>query len=263
MLKLILIFILIYIIYLKVVLHLSFDLKSFIRKGFKKKDNAYGLFAYCGKQGSGKTYSAFKFIIDRKLQTDCIIVTNVLSFQTFKNTIYFTDINDLIDWTISYCDKLPEDVSPNIVIFFDEIFTILEKGTKINKKILSFISQLRKRKIILSTTAQEWLEVNITFRRYVRYQIDAKMISMPFTNTAILINSVNDGEQLKWDKDQNEYIAPRLSTKISKGNLSIVQAYDTYETIGSRYFKYVPPIYRGLKITGFRYIPGNFILHRV
>ena len=37
-----------------------------------------------------------------------------------------------------------------------------------NKKILSFLSQLRKRKILF-ITAQEVVEINITFRRYCRF----------------------------------------------------------------------------------------------
>lgn len=183
--------------------------------------------------GKGKTYSAIKFCIDRKLSTNCIIFTNVKSFKVFSDTFFITDINVLIDTVIQYCDNLPPDTQPNIIIFFDEIFTVLEKGTKINSKILSFISQLRKRKIILITTAQEWLEINITFRRYVRFQIDCNMVSLPITNTAFLINAINDGEQLKWSNEENEYIAPRIQTKISKGNLSVIESYDTFETIST------------------------------
>lgn len=183
--------------------------------------------------GKGKTYSAVKFCIDRKLASNCTIITNVTSFNVFSDTIFITDINELIDFVISYCDNLPSSEQPNIIIFFDEIFTILEKGTKINKKILSFISQLRKRKIVFITTAQEWLEINITFRRYVRFQVDCNMLSFPIFHTAFIINSVNDGEQLKWSNDDNEYIAPRISTNISKGNLSIIESYDTFETIST------------------------------
>lgn len=192
-----------------------------------------GFLLIAENNGKGKTYSAVKFCIDRKLATNCIIYTNVTSFKVFSDTIYINDISKLIDTVIDYCDSLPPDTQPNIIIFFDEIFTVLEKGTKINSKILSFISQLRKRKIVFITTAQEWLEINVTFRRYVRFQIDCNMISFPITHSAIIINSVNDGEQLKWSNEDNEYIAPRISTNISKGNLSIIQSYDTFETIST------------------------------
>lgn len=179
----------------------------------------------------GKTYSAVKFCIDEKLRRNCIIVTNVTSFQVFSDTVYITDITELINYVLDYCSKLTPGEQPNILIFFDEIFTILEKGTRINKEILSFISQLRKRKIIFITTAQEWLEINVTFRRYVRYQIDCNMFSLPIFKTALLLNYINDGEQLKWSNEDNEYIAPRIATNFSKGNLSIIESYDTFETI--------------------------------
>lgn len=42
--------IIISIYYLKFVVKLSIDWKTLYRKGFKKIDNAFGLFAYCGKQ---------------------------------------------------------------------------------------------------------------------------------------------------------------------------------------------------------------------
>lgn len=221
--------------YFKFIVKLSIDWKTLYRKGFKKIDNAFGLFAYCGKQGKGKTYSALKFIIDWKLKTNGLIITNVRSFKLFSDTVFIDDIQDLINFVISFCDEWslnhPDTEPPNIIIFFDEIFTVLEKQTRISDDILSFISQLRKRKIVFITTAQEWLEINVTFRRYVRYQIDCNMFSLPIINTAFLLNYVNDGEQLKWNKDENEYTAPRISTKFSKGNKAVIESYDTFETI--------------------------------
>lgn len=192
---------------------------------------------YPVNNGHGKTYSAIKFCIDRKLQSNCLIITNVQSFKVFSDTVFITDIIDLINYVINYCDNLPHEQAPNIVIFFDEIFTILEKQTRINKDILSFLSQLRKRKIVFVTTAQEWLEINVTFRRYVRFQIDCNMVSFPILHTAFLVNAVNDGEQLKWSNEDNEYIAPRISTNIAKGNLSIIESYDTFETIQTKPLK--------------------------
>lgn len=184
------------------------------------------MFCYTGKQGKGKTYSAIKFLITQKLQHNYKILTNVKSFDIFSDTIYFQDINEIID----YCTQFKEN-DENVIIFFDEIFTILEKNTRINKKILSFLSQLRKRKIIFVTTAQEWSEINITFRRYVRFQISCNMFSMPIFKTAFVYNIINDGDQIRWDNDTQDFIAPRISANFSKGNESIIRSYDTYETI--------------------------------
>lgn len=176
--------------------------------------------------GKGKTYSAIKFLIERKSEKKYKILTNVKSFNVFEDTLYFENISDIIE----YCTQF-KDNDENVIIFFDEIFTILEKKTSINKQILSFISQLRKRHIIFITTAQEWSEINITFRRYVRYQVDCNMFSSPFFHTAFIFNSINDGDLIRWDNDLQEFVAPRISANFSKCNRSIVESYDTFETI--------------------------------
>lgn len=224
--KFVFIAILIFYFYIKFYLKIHIDLKSFFKKGFKKFDNDFGLFCYTGKQGKGKTYSAIKFLIDQKLKKDYKIITNVRSFDVFDDTVYYDNIKDIIN----YCKQF-DDNEQNIIIFFDEIFTILEKKTAINKEILSFISQLRKRHIIFVTTAQEWSEINITFRRYVRFQIACNMFALPLTHLAFQFNSINDGDQIKWSNDDQEFLAPRISANFSKCNRSVVESYDTFETI--------------------------------
>lgn len=107
----------------------------------------------------------------------------------------------------------------------------MEKSGSLCSEILSFISQLRKRQIIFVSTAQEWSEINITFRRYCRFQVSCNMIALPFFKTAIVINRINDGYQIRWDNDQQEFIAPPIRTNISKGQKRIIEQYDTFETI--------------------------------
>lgn len=206
--------------------HLHVDLKSLFKRGFKKTDNLFGLYCYTGKQGTGKTYSAINFLIKNKILHNYIIITNVTSFKVFPDTIYMTNINEIIDFMVEH-----ENDEKKYILFFDEIFTILEKKTAINKKILSFISQLRKRKIIFVTTAQEWSEINITFRRYVRFQVSCNMFAIPILKLAFLINKVNDGDGIKWDNDSQDWIAPTIATNFMKGNQSVIDSYDTFETI--------------------------------
>ena len=200
------------------------DFRTFFRKGFEKLDNKFGLYCYTGKQGKGKTYSAIKFLIDRKIKDGYIILTNVFSFNYFTDTLYFQDINEMIDFILEH-----ENDGNKYIIFFDEIFTILEKKAAINKKILSFLSQLRKRKILFVTTAQEWSEINITFRRYVRFQIACNMFEI--FNVAFIYNSINDGDQIRWNNDTQEFEAPRVSANFAKCNKYIIDSYNTFETI--------------------------------
>lgn len=208
---------------------LSIDWKSFTRRGFQKVDNDYGIICYTGKQGYGKTYSAVKYIIDCKLLNDYTIITNVKSFNIFKDTIYIENLYDLID----YCKDITDNESSDkpIIILFDEIFSLINKNYTVDEDVMNFISQLRKRKLVLVTTAQEWSEINISFRKYVRFQISCKMFSIPFFKTAILVNHVNDGENLKLNTLTMEYEAPTIRTKLMKGNQSVIDSYDTYETI--------------------------------
>lgn len=206
------------------------DWKSLFKAGFSKNDNAFGLYCYTGKQGTGKTYSCVNFLIKNKLEKNYIVITNVKSFNAFNDTIYLKDINQIIDF-IENEEKKAFGSSKKYIIFFDEIFSILEKKTSLNKKILSFISQLRKRQIIFVTTAQEWSEINITFRRYVRFQVSCNMFSVPLLNRAFLLNKVNDGDGIKWDNDSQDWIAPTVQTNFMKGNLEVIESYDTFEVI--------------------------------
>lgn len=196
---------------------------------FAKSTTRLDFSVILGKQGKGKTYSAIKFLIEQKLKNDYKIITNVKSFNVFKDTLYMDNILDIIN----YCKNFKEN-DENVIIFFDEIFTILEKQTKINAEILSFISQLRKRKIIFVTTAQEWSEINITFRRYVRFQIQCNMLSLPIFNTAFIYNVHNDGDTIKWNNDTQDWEAERMFAKFGKGMKSIIESYDTYETIATK-----------------------------
>lgn len=196
---------------------------TFFHKGFKKHVDKCGVYCWVGKQGDGKTLSCISYINDIKKTK---VITNVKSYA-YKNKefcIYNSDFYDIVD-------KFEKGVyTKDYIIFYDELFTLLEKG-KLNKSILSFISQLRKREIYLLTTVQEWLDINVTFRRYVRYQIDCSMFNMPLFNCAIAINRIRDGYQMKWDNLENDYIAPIISTTIKKCNKKVADSYDTFEVI--------------------------------
>jgi hypothetical protein len=195
--------------------HTKIKIKTFFKKGFSARRGRFGVYCYCGKQGSGKTYSAVEFLLNNK---DMETYSNIKSIKGVDYT-YFNGFDKLLE--------LREKT--NCIIFYDEIFTALTKSSKMTKDVLDFLSQMRKRKIIFITTAQEWLEINITLRRYCRYQIECSILSI--FKLSILIKRMYDAEQLKWSNDDNEYIAPLIETTISKCNLSVANSYDTFEQI--------------------------------
>ncbi len=210
-------FIIIFLIFLIVRFrHTKIKIKTFFKKGFAPKRGRFGVYCYCGKQGSGKTYSVVEFL--KQQDPDIKIYSNISSITGIKYT-YFNGFDNLL--------KLRDE--HDCIIVYDEIFTALTKSTKLSTEVLDFLSQMRKRRIVFLTTAQEWLEINITLRRYCRYQIECNMYN--FLGLGILIKSMYDAEQLKWSNDDNEYIAPLVETTISKCNVSVANSYDTFEQI--------------------------------
>lgn len=209
---LIILFIIVFLIQFR---HTHIKWKTFFRKGFAPKRGKFGVYCYCGKQGSGKTYSVVDFLREN---SDFDIYANISTLEGINYT-YFNGFNDLL--------KLRDKT--DCVIVYDEIFTALTKSSRINQDVLDFLSQMRKRRIIFLTTAQEWLEINITLRRYCRYQIDCKIYNI--LGCGILVKNCYDAEQMKWSNEDNEYIAPLEETTISKCNLVVAKSYDTFEQI--------------------------------
>lgn len=209
---LIITFLIVFIVYFRKV---KIKWKTFFHKGFYKSAKPYGVYCYCGKQGKGKTYSVVEFLLNN---SDYKIYANISSIEGIDYT-YFSGFDELL--------KLRDE--HDCIIVFDEIFTALTKTSKMNTEVLDFLSQMRKRRIIFITTAQEWLEINITLRRYCRYQIDCNMFSI--FGYPILIKHLKDAEQMTWSQIDNEYIAPLIETTISHGMKSVINAYDTFEQI--------------------------------
>lgn len=201
-----------------------FRIDTIFRKGFKRIHDEYGIYCWVGKQGDGKTYSVCDWLYEKtKRDSKFTVITNVMSYaKNHENTIYNDNFYDIIKF-IKNSNKQRE-----YIIFYDELFTLLEKG-KLNKDILSFISQLRKRGIYLVTTVQEWLDINVTFRRYCRFYVDCSMIDK--FGCAWSINVLRSGYDMKWDKDLNEFDSPIIKTTIKKCSKKIADSYDTLEII--------------------------------
>lgn len=191
--------------------------KTFIKKGFPIKTGPYGVYCYDGKQGNFKTYSVVEFLLQNQ---DKRIYSNLKSLQGVKYTP-IGDIDDLLTLRDEH----------DCIIFYDEIFTAITKSSRINSDIdiMDFLSQMRKRRIIFLTTCQEWLELDITLRRYCRYRIHCE--AFHFGPIHLIIKTFSDAEHMKWSNDDNEYVAPLLETTISKPNKYVANSYDTFETI--------------------------------
>lgn len=193
------------------------DWGSLPRRTLPLDRGLFGVYCFTGKQGSGKTYSLVKYI-KKHVKDGQDIYSNV----TMPGVKYFPITS--VEHLLSLRDK------KKVFIVYDEIFTLMQKSSKIDGELMEFLTQQRKMKNILFTTAQEWLEVPVTFRRFVRIQVACK--TRPLGRLGgILEEEYFDAYAMKWDNLENEYIAPRLSKKFSKYEKRYMESYDTYERI--------------------------------
>lgn len=216
MYSLIFIVLIIALVYFKFSYKLKIKWRTFVKRGFKPNRGIFGVYCYCGKQGQGKTYSVVEFLHNNH---DLPIYCNLTSIKGIDYT-YISNFDELLSLTNK----------TDCIIVYDEIFSALQKNSVINKQVLDFLSQMRKRRIICLTTAQEWAEIPLTWRRYCRYQIDCRLIRIPFIN-GILIKTFKDAENMKWSNDDQEHVAPVLETTITHTQKWIANSYDTFEQI--------------------------------
>lgn len=210
-------FILVVIIVLMVINKIRVDVPSFFRPTLKLDRGLFGVYCFTGKQGSGKTYSLTKYVKSH-VHTGQKVYSNV--------TIFGLDYEPIrsVEHLLSLRDE------KNVFIIYDEIFTLMQKSSRIEGDLMEFLTQQRKMKNIFFTTAQEWLEIPITFRRFVRIQIECQ--TRPLGKLGgILIEDYYDAYNMKWDQLENEYVAPRIAKKFSKYEKRFMQSYDTFERI--------------------------------
>lgn len=198
----------------------SVDFASFLHPTLPLDRGIFGVYCFDGKQGSGKSYSMVKFT--RK------------QAKHYKKVYSNFPINGVEVEPIQTVEALLAlRNEKKVLIIYDEIFTILSDKTipvNIRDDLTEFLSQQRKMKNVLITSAQEWLQIPIEFRRYVRIQV--RVNTFPLGRFGgILFEEYRNAYDMAWDQLQNEYVAPRMSFKISKYERRYMESYDTFRRI--------------------------------
>lgn len=170
----------------------------------------------------GKTFYLVDYV--EKNRGDLKVITNIKTYsERGHNVIYEKNLYNIINKFNS------GEYNEGYIILFDELFKVINKNSKIDDRLMLFISELRKRHIYLMTDVQEWLDVPVTFRRYCRYVINTKMFN--FLGTAYMYNTISSGYDMKYDKDEGEYLAPVLSSSFMKCSKVTSDLYETDEVI--------------------------------
>lgn len=205
----------------------SIKWRTFYKKGFRPKLDNFGIYTYDGTMGCGKSFSLVEYLYDNYDHIN--IFSNIILYN--MDYEHITGFNGLLDIKERLDKNLINSNNKQIVIVFDELFSELQKGSKLSKEIISFLAQLRKNKIILLTSAQFWAEIPLSFRRFVRYEIKCKIIRTPFFG--ILIKRFGDAEQMKWDENEQDFVCPIVNTTVTKCRKIITTFYNTYQRISS------------------------------
>lgn len=195
---------------------INIDTRSFFAQTLPLNRGVFGVYCFTGKQGSGKTYSLVKYVKSKNRGKQ--IYSNIS--MSGIDYIPIESIDHL--WSLRY--------EKDVIIIFDEIFTLMQKNSRFGEEMMSFLSQMRKQENIFITTAQEWLELPMTYRRYVRIQVDCSTRPLGFLG-GILKEDYYDATQMKWSQLDNEYVAPTISKKFSKYEKRYMLSYDTFEIV--------------------------------
>lgn len=208
--------IIILLIYVFIQSKTKIDTESFVHPSLPLDRGKFGVYCFTGHQGSGKTYSLNKFI--RK---------NAGTRPIYSN-MYFADLDYTPIRDINHLYELADQTE--IFIVYDEIFSLMSKSKKDKQMLEQFLPQMRKAKNIFLTTAQYWLELDMTFRRFVRIQIECE--TRPLGQFGGILNETYyDATKMKWEPLENEYVAPLITNKISKYEKRYMETYDTYQKI--------------------------------
>lgn len=127
----------------------------------------YGIRAYMGEFGSGKTLSSVNFCFDVLLQyPNAVFITNT-SIKGVKNESYFFTGADELTKILQ--DVLTEKNKNGYVIFIDEMHVVLsELFATSNPVFLAYLSQLRKLGVVIIGTCQLYNKCPKVIRDYLR-----------------------------------------------------------------------------------------------
>lgn len=197
------------------------DWKSFFKhRTREEKGFPTGSRVYYGHQGNGKTLSLVRYVEQIKKQFPaCKVFSNVI-------------LNNIPDFVQI---KTPADLShalsvgngrAGVLVCLDEahLFFNNTRGG-ISLDVLTAISQQRKDRRHIVFTTQIWEEMDISLRKQVPEIIKCRR----FLNMIILTHY--NGYTMKYNKQENEFIADKDYTEIYKLHDRLYKAYDTYQKI--------------------------------
>lgn len=195
---------------------------TFWKKWVRPPRNQFptGSIVFKGFQGSGKSLSLCKYALDISHDFPKCLVFSNMKINGIKN---FTFIENDEDLKKALSVRNGEG---GVLVLLDEAHLYFNKKSGISLDVLTAISQQRKDRRRLAFTSQIWEELDISLRKQVKHIVSCRCIA-----GRIQVNTISDGETLAWNNLNSCYEAKKIRTEIFKHNISLYNAYDTYQKI--------------------------------
>lgn len=154
----------------------------------------YGIIGYCGKQGSGKSYSAVKLVEDLLNAYDniCVVSNIPISCDYFYK---FTNMKSLINLSANF---------DGCICLFDEITNLFNNldYKNFDTRWFDLINMLRKRHILLIGTCPVFNRINKAFREQFDYFVDCKNVT--FGKWKFQVNEIYKSTSISFF-DENQF----------------------------------------------------------
>lgn len=204
---------------------MSIEWKTFTKPRRKvKRGFPTGTVFFTGKQGAGKSLSASHYLQMLKTKYPNLYIYSNIKLAIADKVIRSEEVADYI------LDKKIEEDGTEIPIafFLDEIQTVLFSGQKsVSFETFKAICQQRKALKTIIGTMQEFLDLDIKYRRQLQAQVECLHYG------AVQVELWKDPESLKFDANQNDYVGRTRKVNIWKRHNEAYDIYDTYEIVNA------------------------------
>lgn len=190
-----------------------------VKRGFPT-----GTVFFTGKQGAGKSLSASHYLWKLKKQYPNLYIYSNIQLQIADKVIKSEEVADYI-----LDKKIDADGNEIPIAFFlDEIQTVLFSGKKsVSFETFKAICQQRKALKTIIGTMQEFLDLDIKYRRQLQAQVEC----FHFAN--VQFELWKDPESLRFDANKNDYVGRTKKVNIWKRHNDAYDIYDTYEIVNA------------------------------
>lgn len=206
-----------------------------IKRGFPT-----GTIFFTGKQGAGKSLSATHYLQKLKDHYPDLYIYSNIQLAIADKVIKSEEVAEyILDKKIAgeacgHCEKClvdkmcVEQKEIPIAFFLDEVQTVLFNTKKsVSFETFKAICQQRKALKTIIGTMQEFLDLDIRYRRQLQAQVEV------FHFGSVQFELWKDPDSLKFDQTKNDYVGRTKKVNIWKRHNEAYDIYDTLEIVNA------------------------------